>query len=106
MRNGVELKILRQNRAWGTTREAGTYFIAYARDLSVTEAMLERMFIADADGIYDHLLDFTHAVTGANYFAPAVDAVESLAVTDGAAAAEAPADETLGIGSLREREQR
>ncbi len=105
VRDGVELKILRQNRAWGTTRESGTYFIAYARDLSVTEAMLERMFIADAEGVYDHLLDFTHAVTGANFFAPAVDVLESLAVTEGAAAAEVPADETLGIGSLREREQ-
>src|SRR5215468_5740311 len=97
VRDGVELKILRQNRAWGTTRESGTYFIAYARDLSVTETMLERMFIADADGIYDHLLDFTHAVTGANFFAPAVDVLESLVVTDGAAATEVPADETLGI---------
>ena len=37
---------------------AGTFFIAYARDLSVTEGMLERMFVADADGVYDHLLDF------------------------------------------------
>jgi len=106
VRDGVELKILRQNRPWGTTRESGTYFIAYARDLSVTEAMLERMFIADADGVYDHLLDFTHAVTGANFFAPAVDVLESLAAPEEAAAAAAPADATLGIGSLRAREQR
>src|SRR5215813_3061071 len=104
VRGGVEKKILRQNRPWGTTREAGTYFIAYARDLSVTEGMLDRMFIADADGLYDHLLDFSHAVTGVNFFAPALDVLESLAVTEAAAAAEVPADETLGIGSLRERE--
>ena len=99
VRDGIELKILRQNRAWGTTRESGTYFIAYARDLSVTEAMLERMFVADADGVYDHLLDFTHAVTGANFFAPATDVLESLAGGDAPLAAEAGG--TLGIGSLR-----
>jgi putative iron-dependent peroxidase len=106
VRDGVERKILRQNRPWGTTRESGTYFIAYARDLSVTEAMLERMFVADADGVYDHLLDFTHAVTGANFFAPAIDVLESLAVTEGNAVANLPADETLGIGSLRARQSR
>jgi putative iron-dependent peroxidase len=105
VRDGVELKILRQNRPWGTTRESGTYFIAYARDLSVTEGMLERMFIADADGLYDHLLDFTHAVTGVNFFAPAVEVLESLDVTAEATAAEASPDDTLGIGSLRERER-
>lgn len=111
-RNGAEQKILRQNRAWGTTSQSGTYFIAYARDLSVTEDMLERMYVADADGVYDRLVDFTTPVTGTNFFAPSLDVLEALADppadagTAGAAAGTAPegaAEATLGIGDLRGR---
>lgn len=118
VRDGVEQKILRHNRAFGTTRESGTFFIAYARDLSVTEEMLQRMFIADEAGVYDRLLDFSRPQTGTHFFAPALDVLEALAdpvpaPSDAAAAAAdaaapsapasepAPADATLGIGSLR-----
>lgn len=110
VRDGAEQKVLRQNRAWGTTSESGTYFIAYARDLSVTEEMLERMYVADGDGVYDRLVDFTTPVTGTNFFAPALDVLEALADPPPAAAAggaepEAPAAgaATLGIGDLRGR---
>jgi putative iron-dependent peroxidase len=115
VRDGAEQKILRQNRAWGTTSASGTYFIGYARDLSVTEEMLERMYVADADGVYDRLLDFTTPVTGCNFFAPALDVLEALAdaaadaPVDTAAPAAAPpapdpvAEATLGIGDLRGR---
>ncbi|MCW5889058.1 MAG: Dyp-type peroxidase [bacterium] len=114
VRDGAEQKILRHNRAYGSAREAGTYFIAYARDLSVTEGMLERMFVADADGNYDRLLDFSHPVTGVHFFAPSQDALEALADPGPAPEAEAalapeavaapPAGDTsLGIGSLRPR---
>ena len=106
-RDGAEQKILRQNRAWGTTSQSGTYFISYARDLSVTEAMLERMYVADADGVYDRLLDFTTPVTGTNFFAPSLEVLEGLADAPAAAAASAApvaGDATLGIGDLRGRD--
>jgi putative iron-dependent peroxidase len=99
VRDGVEQKILRQNRAYGSARESGTFFIAYARDLSVTEGMLERMFVADAVGIYDRLLDFSHPVTGTNFFAPAQDVLEALA--DGADPPPPAGNPSLAIGSLR-----
>ena len=105
VRDGAEQKILRHNRAFGAARESGTYFIAYARDLSVTEGMLERMVIADAEGVYDHLLDFSRPVTGCNFFAPAQDVLEALADPP---PADAPAPQptvepSLPIGSLRPR---
>lgn len=108
-RDGAEQKILRQNRAFGTSSESGTYFIAYARDLSVAEEMLERMYVADADGVYDRLLDFTTPVSGTNFFAPSLDVLEALAdvpadvAPDAAAEGAATADgsATLGIGDLR-----
>ena len=76
----------------------------------LTEEMLERMFVADADGVYDRLLDFSRAVTGTNFFAPSLEVLEALADppatadSEVAAPAGAPAsDGTLGIGSLRRR---
>ncbi|MDX2167281.1 MAG: Dyp-type peroxidase [Deltaproteobacteria bacterium] len=113
VRDGVEQKILRHNRAFGSARESGTFFIAYARDLSVTEEMLQRMVIADEAGVYDRLLDFSRPQTGTNFFAPSVDVLEALADPPAAqpeaapappapeAASAAPADATLRIGSLR-----
>jgi putative iron-dependent peroxidase len=104
VRDGAEQKILRHNRAYGSATEAGTYFIAYARDLSVTEGMLQRMFVADADGVYDRLLDFSHAVTGVHFFAPSQDVLEALADPAPEAAPEpAATDTSLQIGSLRSR---
>lgn len=107
--DGEEQKIVRHNLAWGTSTEAGTFFIGYARDLSVTEEMLERMFVADAEGVYDRLLDFSRPVTGAHFFAPSLEVLEALADPPVNPAGEAsvpdgPApDGTLGIGSLRRR---
>jgi putative iron-dependent peroxidase len=102
-RDGAEQKILRQNRAWGTTSESGTYFIAYARDLSVTEEMLERMFVADAEGVYDRLVDFSTPVTGTNFFAPSLDVLEARADAPADARAASASSATLGIGDLRGR---
>jgi putative iron-dependent peroxidase len=31
------------------------------------------------DGLHDHLLDFTRAVSGANFFAPSIEMLQSLA---------------------------
>jgi putative iron-dependent peroxidase len=102
VRDGAEQKILRQNRAFGSAQESGTYFIAYARDLSVTEEMLERMFVANSEGHYDRLLDFSRPVTGVHFFAPAQDVLESLADPPPAAApASAAPEPSLPIGSLR-----
>jgi len=111
VRDGAEQKILRHNRSYGSARESGTFFIAYARDLSVTEGMLLRMFVADADGSYDRLLDFSVPVTGTHFFAPSADVLEALAdpvpapepATAPAAGEPTAAEPSLRIGSLRAR---
>ena len=78
--NGKEVKILRHNMPYGDAAagEAGTYFIGYARSPRVLELMLANMFVGDPPGNYDRLLDFTHAVTGSNFFAPSLDFLEAL----------------------------
>jgi putative iron-dependent peroxidase len=115
--NGREIKILRENMAFGQAGhgEFGTYFIGYARSPRTTEQMLENMFVGRPPGNYDRILDFSRAVTGSLFFVPSqtfLDAVTpdaSAAVSVAATAPETassrvaarPSDGSLGIGSLK-----
>jgi putative iron-dependent peroxidase len=108
--------------------EFGTYYIGYCATPSVTEEMLENMFIGLPPGNTDRILDFSTAVTGCLFFAPCADflddppgppgaaAVASVPVAAGASGAASvsgaagasgaggpaqAADGSLGIGSLR-----
>jgi len=71
--DGEELEILRLGLSYGTTREAGLYFIACGANPRNFRRMLAAMALTDRHGHYDHLLDFTRAVTGAAFFAPSVE---------------------------------
>jgi porphyrinogen peroxidase len=65
--NGEQLQIVRDNMPFGNIGkgEFGTYFIGYARSPRRIEQMLENMFVGNPPGNYDHLLDFSRALTGA-----------------------------------------
>lgn len=78
--DGEEIDILRRNMPFGNvaTGDSGTYFIGYARSPCVLEQMLENMFVGRPPGNYDRLLDFTHPVTGTNFFCPAVSFLEGI----------------------------
>jgi putative iron-dependent peroxidase len=113
--DGEELKIIRANMPFGQagTGEFGTYYIAYAATPSITERMLENMFLGSPPGNTDRILEFSTALTGFNFFAPAADflddppgppAAQAAGAAQGEAGpAEAPATATgsLGIGSLK-----
>jgi porphyrinogen peroxidase len=118
--DGTQRQILRANMPFGdlSRGEFGTYYIAYASTPSVTELMLEHMFIGDPPGNTDRILDFSTAVTGSLFFAPSGDflddppdlpgAADPSGAADPPAAASPPtqspptqADGSLGIGSLR-----
>ncbi|MBW0270474.1 peroxidase [Nocardia sp. MH4] len=73
--DGTERQIVRANMPFGTIGqgEFGTYYIAYAATPSVTERMLERMFLGTEEAAYDRILDFSFAVTGTLFFTPTVD---------------------------------
>lgn len=68
-----EHDILRDNMPFANPGRAeyGTYFIGYSRHLWVIEKMLERMFIGDPPPLHDRILDFSKALTGVVFFAPA-----------------------------------
>jgi putative iron-dependent peroxidase len=78
--DGTERKILRDNMPFGNVGrgEFGTYFIGYARTPGVTETMLENMFLGDPPGNTDRILDFSTAVTGTLFFAPALGFLDNL----------------------------
>ena len=122
--DGDELSIVRANMPFGNPGqgEFGTYYIAYAATPSVTELMLVNMFIGRPPGNTDRILDFSTAVTGNLFFAPAADFLEnqpdppgagaeaavdtpsvgsSVAVDAATAGSASSGDGSLGIGSLR-----
>ena len=76
--NGEELKIVRHSFPYGTSSEHGLFFIAYARTLDIPELMLARMIGATGDGLHDRLIEFSRAVTGANFFAPSLRVLKQL----------------------------
>ncbi|MFJ9844775.1 Dyp-type peroxidase [Kitasatospora sp. NPDC101155] len=123
--DGEERKIVRFNMPFGSFGpsgtagrggEFGTYFIGYARDPGVTEEMLRNMFIGNPPGTTDRLLDFSTAATGTLFFVPTADFLDSPPPASAAASASepaavpasepaagpAPADGSLGIGSLKQ----
>jgi len=126
--NGEQIQILRDNMPFGEVGkgEFGTYFIGYARAPQPIETMLDNMFIGNPPGNYDHLLDFSRAVTGCLFFVPTATFLDDVdpdaqpatgtqkPPTPGAAQPKTSQIETsqptpsrgdgsLGIGSLKER---
>jgi porphyrinogen peroxidase len=73
--DGTQHQILRDNMPFGSlgADEFGTYFIGYAASPTVTELMLQRMFLGEPPGNYDRILDFSTAVTGSLFFVPTTD---------------------------------
>ncbi|MDO3649763.1 Dyp-type peroxidase [Nocardia mangyaensis] len=78
--DGTERDVLRANMPFGTVGDGqlGTYYIAYCATPSVTERMLERMFLGTDDAAYDRILDFSTAITGTLFFTPAADFFDDL----------------------------
>jgi putative iron-dependent peroxidase len=120
--NGQEVKILRENMAFGRAGqgEFGTYFIGYAKSPRPTEQMLQNMFVGRPPGNYDRLLDFSRAVTGSLFFVPSTaflngvtpDGPPAIAspppvtpTSDASLAGRPRSDGSLGIGSLKGESQ-
>jgi len=69
---GNPIEILRQSMPYGDMQEQGLFFISCCRTPLNFELMLRSMIVGDNKGHYDHLLDYTQAVTGAAFFAPSL----------------------------------
>lgn len=76
--DGGELEIFRRSTPFGTVDESGLYFVAFSADPSRFDKMLARMYGLSGDGLHDHLLDFTRAVSGSSYFVPSIVALNAV----------------------------
>jgi porphyrinogen peroxidase len=115
--DGTQRQILRANMPFGAvgSDEFGTYYIGYCATPSVTEQMLERMFLGSPSAKYDRILDVSTALTGTLFFAPSADFLDNLpgppAATAPPVAAPPPppppttTDGSLGIGGLKRSSQ-
>jgi porphyrinogen peroxidase len=77
--DGTQRQILRENMPFGSlgAGEFGTYFIGYSASPSVTELMLQHMFLGNPPGNYDRILDFSTAVTGTLFFVPTAEFLDA-----------------------------
>lgn len=77
--NGEELEIVRHSLPYGkASGDAGLFFLAYSKDLTILEKMLANMFGASGDDLHDHLMNYTTPVSGAYFFAPSVEMLKGL----------------------------
>ncbi len=90
--DGTQRQIVRDNMPFGSagSGEFGTYFIGYAATPSVTEQMLQNMFIGQPPGNTDRILDFSTAVTGNLFFVPSADFLDDIPDPPDAAGAARP----------------
>lgn len=78
-KNGKSIEILRQSMPYGDMKTQGLFFVSYCQSAKPFEMMLKAMIHSDAHGNFDHLLKYTQAETGASFFAPSLNFLESLA---------------------------
>jgi len=64
-----EAFVLRRSMPWVDGGKEGLVFVAFGHSLNAFEALLNRM-VGLEDGIVDGLFQFTHPVSGANYWCP------------------------------------
>jgi porphyrinogen peroxidase len=70
-------KILRRNTPYGTVTDHGTMFVGFCAEQGPLQKMLESMAGMD-DGARDALTRYTRALTGAYYFVPSTDSLQSV----------------------------
>jgi putative iron-dependent peroxidase len=69
---GQPIEILRQSMPYGDMQEQGQYFVSCAKSPKPFCQMLRSMIYGNEEGVYDHLMDYTQAETGAAFFAPSI----------------------------------
>ena len=77
--DGNSIEILRQSMPYGDMSVQGLYFVSCAKSPKPFTQMLKSMIFGDEQGVYDKLLDYTVAETGAAFFAPSVTFIKQQA---------------------------
>lgn len=77
--NGQSIEMLRQSMPYGDMTVQGLYFMSCAKSPKPFTEMLRSMIFGDENGVYDKLLDYTTAETGAAFFAPSINFIKQQA---------------------------
>ncbi|GAB6069613.1 Dyp-type peroxidase [Thiomicrorhabdus hydrogeniphila] len=80
--DGVAMKIYRRSAPYGTVQENGLMFLAFACELKRFSSQLESMYGLTEDGMIDQLLNYSKAISGSYFFAPAVEDLQEVLNTD------------------------
>jgi putative iron-dependent peroxidase len=76
---GQSMEMLRQSMPYGDMTVQGLYFMSCAKSPKPFTRMLRSMIVGDENGVYDKLLDYTTAETGAAFFAPSINFIKQQA---------------------------
>ncbi|RMA78820.1 Dyp-type peroxidase [Umboniibacter marinipuniceus] len=68
--DGVPTKVWRRSSPYGTPSKHGLYFLSFSCDQRRHQLQLDSMYGLTGDGVSDHILAFSDAVSGSYYFAP------------------------------------
>ncbi|WP_298633960.1 Dyp-type peroxidase [uncultured Umboniibacter sp.] len=80
--NGVPTKVWRRSSPYGTPSKHGLYFLSFSCDQRRHQLQLDSMYGLTEDGVSDHILAFSDAVSGSYYFAPSETALEQVLSQD------------------------
>ncbi|MEA3405680.1 MAG: Dyp-type peroxidase [Pseudomonadota bacterium] len=76
--DGVPMKIYRRSAPFGTVQEKGLLFLAFACDLIRFSSQLESMYGLTEDKKIDQLINYSKAVSGSYWFAPAIEDLQEV----------------------------
>jgi putative iron-dependent peroxidase len=75
---GEAMKIYRRSAPYGNASEKGLMFICFACNQTRIQIQLERMVGCTDDGLSDHLMKYSDAVSGSYWYAPSQDQLNQL----------------------------
>lgn len=76
--DGEAMKIYRRSAPYGDATDKGLMFLCFACHQQRIQIQLERMVGCTDDGISDHLMKYSTAVSGSYFYAPSQDQLTSL----------------------------
>ncbi len=71
--DGVAMKVYRRSAPFGTVKQNGLLYLAFACELKRFTSQLESMYGHNEAGVIDQLLHYSTAVTGSYFFAPTME---------------------------------
>ena len=77
--HGEELAVYRRSVPWALGAEQGLFFVSFGADWERFDLQLRHIYGLTVDGITDHLMSFTTAVTGSFWFCPTVEELDAIA---------------------------